>query len=287
MIADDEGLLRVMLWNDKANLVEGDQLKVGQTIRLLHGYTRADRYGKVELHLGGKSKIEVDPPEKTSNYPSAEKFTTKIGLLNCASGNVHISGIAKAVSALTTFPRAGDMDGKVMRVTLADESGQITAVVWNEKAAEIETLKPNSRLLLINARIKDGQNGGFEAHVDSNTYVNVQTNPLKLTKIDSLAENQLVDVRGLVSSAPKNREVTTSKGEKVNLTVFELKDGSATIQVTAWREHADELKCLKIGDELLLENVLAKKGYGEKIELTTRSGTAASIKPAKSLDQHF
>ena len=91
---------------------------------------------------------------------------------------MHLSGIAKAVSALTTFPRTGDMDGKVMRVTLADESGQITAVVWNEKAAELETLKPNSRLLLINARIKDGQNGGFEAHVDSSTYVNVQTSPL-------------------------------------------------------------------------------------------------------------
>ena len=58
------------------------------------------------------------------------------------------------------------------------------------------------------------------------------------------------------------------------------------LQVSAWREHADELKCLKIGDELLLENVLAKKGYGEKIELTTRSGTAASIKPVKSLDQY-
>ena len=112
MIADDEGLLRVMLWNDKANLVEGDQLIIGQTIRLLHGYTREDRYGKVELHLGGKSKIEVDPPEKTSTYPSAEKFTTKIGSLNCASGTVHLSGTVKAVSALTTFARTDDVDGQ-------------------------------------------------------------------------------------------------------------------------------------------------------------------------------
>ncbi len=130
-----------MLWNDKANMVEGGELKVGQDNSASSRVHSEDRYGKVELHLGGKSKIEVDPPEKTSNYPPAEKFTTKIGLLNCASGNVHISGIVKAVSALTTFPRAGDIDGKVMRVTLADDSGQITAVVWNEKAAEIETLK--------------------------------------------------------------------------------------------------------------------------------------------------
>ncbi len=64
MIADDEGLLRVMLWNDKANLVEGGQLIIGQTIRLLHGYTREDRYGKVELHLEAKAKSKLTPQKK-------------------------------------------------------------------------------------------------------------------------------------------------------------------------------------------------------------------------------
>ena len=64
MIADNDGILRVVLWNDKADLVERGELKVGQAVRLLHGYTRQDRYGKIELHLGGKSQIEVEPKEK-------------------------------------------------------------------------------------------------------------------------------------------------------------------------------------------------------------------------------
>ena len=67
MVADNDAMLRVVLWNDKADLVEKNELKVGQTIRLLHGYTRPDFYGKVELHLGAKSQIEVEPPEKPSN----------------------------------------------------------------------------------------------------------------------------------------------------------------------------------------------------------------------------
>ena len=57
-------------------------LKVGQAIRLLHGYTRQDRSGKVELHLGGKSKIEIDPEEKADEYPAIGKFATSIALLN-------------------------------------------------------------------------------------------------------------------------------------------------------------------------------------------------------------
>ena len=87
MVADSEGILRVVLWNDKADLVERGELKVGQAVRLLHGYTRQDRYGKVELHLGGKSQIEVEPQEKASEYPAIDKFATKIGSLNKTSGN--------------------------------------------------------------------------------------------------------------------------------------------------------------------------------------------------------
>ena len=86
MVADSDGIVRVVLWNDKADLVEKGELKVGQAVRLLHGYTRQDRYAKVELHLGGKSQIEVEPQEKASEYPAIDKFATKINSLNKTVG---------------------------------------------------------------------------------------------------------------------------------------------------------------------------------------------------------
>jgi ssDNA-binding replication factor A large subunit len=46
MITDKEGILRVMLWNDKVNLIESGELKAGQVARFSHGYTREDRNGK-------------------------------------------------------------------------------------------------------------------------------------------------------------------------------------------------------------------------------------------------
>jgi replication factor A1 len=280
MVADGEGILRVVLWNDKANMVESGELNAGQAVRLLHGYTREDRYGKVELHLGAKSKIEVEPPEKALEYPALEKFTTKICSLKKASGNVHLSGTVREVSGLSTFPRGDDTDGKVMRFTLSDDTGQVTAVVWNEKARELEkTLKVNSRLLLVNGRVKEAQNGDVEVHVDSNTYLNVQTAELQLTKIASLTENQTVNVQGVVASVPQSKEVTTGKGESVKLTVFDLKDDSGTVRVSAWRQNSEALNALRVGDKLLLENVLAKKGFGDKMELSTRSGTVAQVKP--------
>ena len=146
MVADNDGILRVVLWNDKADLVEKGELKVGQAIRLLHGYTKQDLYGKVELHIGEKSKIEVDPQEKASENPAIDKFTTKISCLNKTYGNVHLSGTVKAVLGLTKFTRSDQSDGTLMRFTLADDSGEVTVVAWNEKAQELK--KPSKRMLL-------------------------------------------------------------------------------------------------------------------------------------------
>jgi len=280
MIADNDGILRVVLWNDKADLVENGELKVGQTIRLLHGYTRQDLYGKVELHIGSKSQIEVEPQEKACECIAIDKFATKISCLNKTSGNVHLSGTIKTVLGLTKFTRSDQSDGTVMRFTLTDDSGEVTVVAWNEKAQELEkTLTANACLQLGNAKVKENQNGSLEVHVDFTSFVNVQASELKFAKIDSLAENLSANVEGVVSAVLESKEVNTAKGETVKLLVFELKDESAAVKVSAWRQHAEALNTIKIGDKLRLENVYAKKGYGDKMELSTRSSTVASIMP--------
>ncbi len=278
MLADNEGILRVVLWNEKAELVEKGELKAGQAVRLVHGYTREDRYGKTELHLGTKSQIEHEPETKAIEYPSIEKFATKINTLSIMSGNVNLTGDIKKVLGESSFIRSDSSVGTVTRLTLADDSGEVTVVFWNEKATELEnTLKANARLLLVNARVKEGQNGGIEVHVDQNTFIDIQAVQMKYTKIASLAEDQIVNFEGVVTSLRESKEVTTSKGETIKLAVFDLKDDGGTVRVSAWREHAEAFKDLKIGDKVVLENVYVKKGFGGKIELTTRTATVASV----------
>jgi len=175
MLGDNDGLLRVVLWNEKAELVERGELKAGQAVRLLHGYTRDDRSGKTELHLGDKSLIEVQPPEKSQKYPPIEKFTTKIAALSAQSGSVHISGTVKAVLGKTGFTKSDDTTGVVLRFALRDDSAEVVVVVWNEKVEELEKLlRESANLVLVNARVKEVKGGGFEVHVDSNTSLSIK-----------------------------------------------------------------------------------------------------------------
>ena len=60
IVAEKETTLRVVLWNDNVNLIESGQLKVGQVIRFFHGYTRKDRNGQLELHLGRRSQVAIE-----------------------------------------------------------------------------------------------------------------------------------------------------------------------------------------------------------------------------------
>jgi replication factor A1 len=279
MIVDQDSILRVVLWNDKAEIVENGELKVGQTVKFLHGYTRDDQYGKVELHLGGKSRIEVNEKPQTI-YPGVEKFATKIAEISNTFSNVHLAGMVKEVFNSKTFTKGDGAEGKIMRFTLADGSAETTVVVWNGRVDELERqLKPKACVSLINGKVKETESGGFEIHIDSTSFVQMQPVALQMTKLADLKEGDTVNVEGDVSNVDPIKEVTTGKGEQIKLLNFELKDETGSIRVSVWRNQAEQLSGLKLGDDVTVENAFVKKGYGNKVELSTRSGTVFTVKP--------
>lgn len=177
-IADRDGTLRVMLWNDKVRFLESGELQAGLVARFSHGYTREDRNGKTELHLSEKSKIEINPLDLTAeDYPAVDDVATKIREIDGSQPTIHLSGSVKEVSHLSAFTRQDQTSGKVARFMLSDETGDVAVVVWNEKAEELEkTLKRDAKVRLVNARVKAASGGGFEVHVDAGTYVEVSPN---------------------------------------------------------------------------------------------------------------
>lgn len=59
LISDNNETLRVVLWDNKVDLVERNKLQREQTIRVLHGYVREGWGGGLELHVGRRGNIEV------------------------------------------------------------------------------------------------------------------------------------------------------------------------------------------------------------------------------------
>ncbi len=175
VLADEHGLLRVMLWNDKADLIESGTVAVGQVVRLVRGYTREDRNGKTELHISERGDVEVNPEgAEAAAYPSVESFATAVKDISPAQTSVHLVGKVTAVSASSTFTRQDNSVGKVLRFTMTDKTGDVAVVAWNGKAETLEaSLKPEAGVKLVNAKVKPAASGGLEVHVDDSTYVEV------------------------------------------------------------------------------------------------------------------
>ncbi len=278
-IADNDGVVRVILWNEKADVVESGELRVGQLVKFAHGYTKADKAGVPELHMGERSKVELNPQNVDSDdYPSIGKFATKIKQLTLDQKNVHVQGKVREICGSSSFTRSDQTPGKVLRLKIADETGEVVVVFWNEKAAEVEgKVRRNATLEIVNARVKPSQNGEPELHVDFATYVDLSTPEKCRVKIGTLMEDLGdVCVEGTVASLPVSREITTKSGETVKVTAFELQDDSGAIRVNAWREHAESAAKLLMGEHVILENVYAKVGYTGKLELSSRTASAIS-----------
>jgi replication factor A1 len=276
-IVDNDGILRVILWNEKASLIETGALKVGQIVKFSQGYTKEDRFGVVELHMGDRSQVEFNTPSvNEEDYPSIEKFATKINQITPEQRSINLNGVVKEVFGSSTFARSDPTPGKVLRFKVADGTGEVTVVAWNEKAEETEfRIRRGAQIEIVNAKAKTSQNGETEIHVDSSTSISIKLVAQSRPKISALTEElSEINLEAEVASLPICREVKTSKGETVKLTSFEIRDETGTIKITAWREHAEFTCKLLIGERILLENVYSKRGYdGGKVELSTRTST--------------
>jgi len=282
LIADENSILRIVLWNDKTEVMESGKVKVGHIIRFSHGYTKEDYSGRVELHIRKRSEIEINPKDvEAKDYPTISKFVTKIGEITQSHKNkrANITGTVKKLFPISTFTRRDSTSGKVMRFIFADETGEIPVVVWNEKVDELEeTLRKGAKLQLVNAKVKKTISTGLEIHVNSQTYVETIKSTERFSKIADLREGlKHVNVKGAVATKQMLRNVKTSKAELVKLTIFEMKDETGKIWVSAWRKHADTVSNLKVGDKVTIKNAYVKKGFGEQLEISTRSKTIITI----------
>lgn len=282
LVADKSGILRVVLWNDKAGLIDSGMLKVGQIIRFSHGYTRENRSGKVELHIGGKSGIQINPQDvNVKDYPDISKFSIKIKEITkaYANKNLHLIGAVKEIFPIATFKRKDSSSGKAQRFILSDETGELPVVVWNEKVDELEEkLRKGVKLQIVNAKTKKAANEGLEVHIDAGTHVEVLSSTPEFLKIADLKDGlNHVNVEGEVATKPILRNIKASKGEIVKLAVFELKDETGKIWVSTWRKHAETAANLKVGEKITIKNAYVKKGFGDQLEISTRNTTSIEI----------
>ncbi|MCW4020236.1 MAG: OB-fold nucleic acid binding domain-containing protein [Candidatus Bathyarchaeota archaeon] len=165
-VVDGTGEMKVVLWNDKANMPNMEKL-TDRIVRFSHGYVRRGFDGGNELNIGSRGGLEIAPPNVSEDeFPPLTSFFKKIGEITGKENSVDVLGTVERIYPVSTFKRKDGSEGKVRRLELKDDSGGITVVLWNRKADELCEIEGGRYLEILRAKVKESANGYLELHVN-------------------------------------------------------------------------------------------------------------------------
>jgi replication factor A1 len=273
LIADESGMLKVALWDEKADLAEAGKIEGGQVVRFSHGYTREGINVKLELHIGLRGDIQVSPPEAVEReYPPVTNFFQKIREITKEHMRVNVLGVVERVNPPSAFKRRDGKEGKVQRVQLRDESGRITMVFWDQKAEELGDIEKGAYLQVMDAEVKRNLDGQLEIHTRNGTQIEkirgesprLGPLPFRFLKIRELKTKMRdIDLLAKVTHTGEIREFPRRYGEMGRVATLIIGDETGSIRLNLWEDKVETAKKIQSGDILLLQGAYTRERFGE------------------------
>jgi len=204
--------------------------------------------------------------------------------------DVTVAGRVITIYPPQTYTRRNWTEGKFARLLIADRSGTLRVILWDDKTGLAETGKVEQGQIIkvSHGYVREGLDGKLELHVGSRGDVQIspsdvaeKTYPPITGWVKKVAEIKEeggpITVEGTIATPPTVREVVTSRNEKVAVASFELRDDTGKIGVSAWRKLAEVVKDLAVGTRIKIKNAYVRKSFADQLELTSRSFTSIDI----------
>ncbi|MHA2020227.1 MAG: OB-fold nucleic acid binding domain-containing protein [Candidatus Thorarchaeota archaeon] len=300
-VADETGEIRVTLWDEITRVVEEDIVKIDDVIQLRGGYVKKGLGDALEINMGRMSGIKIlDEYElEDLGIDFGETPSTKIGeLLDEKMYNISVTAKIQKIFPLTTFSRdEGEPEGKVLRLVVADETGETGCVFWDKEAEEMENAKVGEVFNLRGGYTKRGRYGNIEIHAGRSAQierelkvkidavestVGTTSSPVGMKKIaDITLAMRDLDVEGkVVQIFPVNTFDRDGKEGRVQNII--IADETAQIRLTFWNEDVDKIKDLKVDNVISVMHVYAKEGYRGGVEIHMGRNAEITINPKGS-----
>ena len=188
MIADESGKVRLSFWNEKAQ----GAYEVGEAYRIENARTRMGLYS-VDLNVGGAARIIRLSEEEASAMFIPKLETLEKALYDKISideveedeNDKIIIGRVIEIFEQRTFER-DDGEGLVRNIEIADDTGSVVVVLWNDDANKEFELGQAIKLQNPRFRYNDRTNR-VEASVSSSTTI-LEPSESELEKLPSLDE---------------------------------------------------------------------------------------------------
>ena len=94
LLHDNTGDIRIVLWDNQVSVLKDERFERNGIVKILNGTAKNGRYGGIEIHIGGYSKIDLAPEDVDyKKYPKIIEKFIKIQEINENSGSISTEGI--------------------------------------------------------------------------------------------------------------------------------------------------------------------------------------------------
>lgn len=158
LLGDSTGIIDVVVWDDKVDTLSEERIGPNEIVRISHGYVKDRLSNQQELNIGKRGNILKIPDNVADKYPRVEDYSRKIENITDESRFVSLEAEVRQVYPISKFKHTDGTEGKVRRIIMSDNSGEIICVFWNDKAELVEDAAAGDLISITAASARRGRN---------------------------------------------------------------------------------------------------------------------------------
>ncbi|MEW6593180.1 MAG: DUF2240 family protein, partial [Candidatus Hadarchaeota archaeon] len=291
LLRDGTGSIRLVLWDEKTDLIKEGLVKKGDVVKVANSYVRQGVDKRLELSLGMRGNISVDPDDpRVQELPPLVEGVVRLADLKTEMREVDAVGRVVSTSEVRSFERPDGTQGKVSSIIITDSSGRAVRVsLWNGWAEAAKDLGRNDLVKLEAAFVKPGMRGQAELSLGSQGRLvkdpkldveipEVPQRPLKISEVEAGVPS--FDLAAKVRRKLQPVEFKRANGSIGRVVSLILADESRTIRASFWDAAVDLVQNVGAGDTLLVKNAYSKVGIGGAVEVHVGNSGKVEINPA-------
>jgi replication factor A1 len=217
-VSDGRKEATLVLWNQDVKLAETGLVRKNALLKVKNARVKSAE--PLEFHTSLLTKVsKAEESELPESIPQFSNGVSKLADLQSKEDRSSCDFEARVLSVFDekVFEKNGGF-GSVAKVILADDSGKIALVFWNEDAKKAEKLRPGDALRVENASVRMGLREN-EVHLTRQTHLMKNPEGTTIKALNELAKlyypekklSELKEKEGEAISSAELREIIASR----------------------------------------------------------------------------
>jgi replication factor A1 len=209
-----------------------------------------------------------------------------IGELVLGLNNVTVIGRVLVAYPMQTFARKNGSMGRFGHLLLADETGTLRILLWNDKAGLVadDKVKQGQVVRVLHGYVREARDGQFELHLGQRSELEINPQDVKednYPKMESFMEKigkitkkkKKANVMGTVMSVSQVTDFQRVDGSEGKVCRVTLRDATGQITAVFWNDRVDTLDGVQVGERLQVIDARVKEKVDGQLELHVENRT--------------